>query len=235
MLKALLHLHHTRYGTLLAQRSSASSGTTAVRRVLLPAHTLHTPHPAPGYHSHSVAEVVLMMILMLSRRADEARAVFEAREPIGRPVGRELYGKTLGIVGMGKVGTCLAAAARGLGMEVGFTLLECWALVSLTRGSLLPRTYHHLALPDLVTGHHALAFALAPAGAAHAHPREPWDTRIARAIKFRRTAQHLPSIFRQRTTASAGTSGACLHSSAHIPVSARDNGGLPNALPSSPA
>lgn len=73
---------------------------------------------APGYNSHSVAEVVLMMILMLSRRADEARAVFEAREPIGRPVGRELNGKTLGIVGMGKVGTCLAAAARGLGMEV---------------------------------------------------------------------------------------------------------------------
>ncbi|EFJ46915.1 hypothetical protein VOLCADRAFT_92712 [Volvox carteri f. nagariensis] len=73
---------------------------------------------APGYNSRSVAEVSLMMILMLSRKVDEARQVFERREPIGGPVGRELYGKTLGIVGMGKVGKCLAAAAQGLGMQV---------------------------------------------------------------------------------------------------------------------
>ncbi|KAG2447217.1 hypothetical protein HYH02_007957 [Chlamydomonas schloesseri] len=73
---------------------------------------------APGYNSHSVAEVALMMILMLSRKVDEARAVFERRERIGEPVGSELHGKTLGIVGMGKIGTCLAEAARGLGMQV---------------------------------------------------------------------------------------------------------------------
>ncbi|PNH06099.1 Glyoxylate reductase [Tetrabaena socialis] len=73
---------------------------------------------APGYNSHSVAEVALVMILMLSRRVDEARAVFGRREPIGGPVGHELHGKRLGIVGMGRVGGCLAEAARGLGMEV---------------------------------------------------------------------------------------------------------------------
>ncbi|GIL88112.1 hypothetical protein Vretimale_13972 [Volvox reticuliferus] len=71
-----------------------------------------------GYNSRSVAEVTLMMILMLSRKVDEARAVFERRERIGEPVGQELHGKTLGIVGMGKVGKCLAAAAQGLGMKV---------------------------------------------------------------------------------------------------------------------
>ncbi|GIL67012.1 hypothetical protein Vafri_20406 [Volvox africanus] len=73
---------------------------------------------APGYNSRSVAEVTLMMILMLSRKVDEARAVFERRERIGEPVGQELHGKTLGIVGMGRVGKCLAAAAQGLGMKV---------------------------------------------------------------------------------------------------------------------
>lgn len=36
----------------------------------------------------------------------------------GDPVGTELHGKTLGIVGPGYVGSCLAAAARGLGMRV---------------------------------------------------------------------------------------------------------------------
>ncbi|GLC46125.1 hypothetical protein PLESTB_001192700 [Pleodorina starrii] len=73
---------------------------------------------APGYNSRSVAEVSLMMMLMLSRKVDEARAVFAGRRPIGEPVGRELAGKTLGIVGMGQVGRCLAEAARGLGMQV---------------------------------------------------------------------------------------------------------------------
>ncbi|KAG2444479.1 hypothetical protein HXX76_001229 [Chlamydomonas incerta] len=73
---------------------------------------------APGYNSHSVAEVALLMILMLSRKVDEARAVFERRERIGEPVGGELHGKTLGVVGMGKIGSCLAEAARGLGMQV---------------------------------------------------------------------------------------------------------------------
>jgi glyoxylate reductase len=58
-----------------------------------------------------------MLILMLARRADDVRAAF-ARRVIGDPVGTELHGKTLGIVGMGQVGSCLAAAARGLGMHV---------------------------------------------------------------------------------------------------------------------
>jgi phosphoglycerate dehydrogenase-like enzyme len=58
-----------------------------------------------------------MLILMLARRADEARAAFAARV-IGEPVGTELHGKTLGIIGMGKVGSCLAAAARAMGMKV---------------------------------------------------------------------------------------------------------------------
>lgn len=126
----MLHPCHAGHRALLARCRSAMQRDD-VKRSMRQSHSCSytpytlraTPHTLPGYNSHSVAEVVLMMILMLSRRADEARAVFEAREPIGRPVGRELNGKTLGIVGMGKVGTCLAAAARGLGMEVGTTLL----------------------------------------------------------------------------------------------------------------
>lgn len=56
-------------------------------------------------------------MLMLSRRIDEARSAFQ-QGIIGEPVGRMLAGKTLGIVGMGRVGTCLASAAKGLGMQV---------------------------------------------------------------------------------------------------------------------
>lgn len=73
---------------------------------------------APGFNSHSTAEGALMLILMLARRAGDLHAAFAARAPIGAPVGTELRGKTLGLVGMGRVGSCLAASARGLGMEV---------------------------------------------------------------------------------------------------------------------
>jgi len=38
---------------------------------------------------------------------------------VGEPAGMVLRGKTLGIVGLGRVGQCLAAAAVGLGMQVG--------------------------------------------------------------------------------------------------------------------
>lgn len=58
-----------------------------------------------------------MMLLMLMRRVDGARAAFQDRI-IGEPVGHEVDGKTLGIIGMGRVGKCMAAAAQGLGMKV---------------------------------------------------------------------------------------------------------------------
>lgn len=66
-----------------------------------------------------------MLILMLSRKAPEAVAAFHRQDPIGGPVGHELHGKTLGIIGMGRVGQCLATAARGLGMQVRQLPLMC--------------------------------------------------------------------------------------------------------------
>uniref|UniRef100_A0A383V9Z4 D-isomer specific 2-hydroxyacid dehydrogenase NAD-binding domain-containing protein n=1 Tax=Tetradesmus obliquus TaxID=3088 RepID=A0A383V9Z4_TETOB len=75
---------------------------------------------APGYNDNATAEVALMMMLMLLRRVDEALVAFQ-QCIIGDPVGHELAGKTLGIIGMGRVGKCLAAAAQGLGMKLLFT------------------------------------------------------------------------------------------------------------------
>ncbi len=72
---------------------------------------------APGSNTDAVAQAALLLILALARRAPEARRRFaEAR--LGAPVGRELTGRRLGIVGMGKAGARLADAARALGMEV---------------------------------------------------------------------------------------------------------------------
>lgn len=71
----------------------------------------------PGANAASVAEAALLLMLALARRLPEAQRAFRART-VGSPVGRELAGKTLGVVGMGKSGTALAQAARGLGMKV---------------------------------------------------------------------------------------------------------------------
>lgn len=72
---------------------------------------------APGANHRSMAETALLLILMLARRVPVAREAFAARS-IGAPVGFELAGKTLGLVGLGQSGAALATAAQGLGMQV---------------------------------------------------------------------------------------------------------------------
>lgn len=73
-----------------------------------------------GGNAASVAEHTLAMILALSRRMAECdkrmrRETGFTREQI---MGNEIRGKTLGIVGIGHVGTRVAALARAFGMEV---------------------------------------------------------------------------------------------------------------------
>jgi phosphoglycerate dehydrogenase-like enzyme len=72
---------------------------------------------APGANHRAVAEAALFLMLALARRLPEAQARFAAGA-IGEPVGRELGGRRLGVVGTGRTGSALAAMARGIGMEV---------------------------------------------------------------------------------------------------------------------
>jgi phosphoglycerate dehydrogenase-like enzyme len=72
---------------------------------------------APGANHVAMAETALLLLLMVARRVGEARARF-ARGELGVPVGSELRGRHLGIVGLGRSGTALATAAGALGMRV---------------------------------------------------------------------------------------------------------------------
>ncbi|HEY5925447.1 MAG TPA: NAD(P)-dependent oxidoreductase [Kofleriaceae bacterium] len=72
---------------------------------------------APGTNHVAVAELALYLLLALARRAPVAARTFAARE-VGVPLGIELAGRTLGIIGMGRTGTALADRARALGMHV---------------------------------------------------------------------------------------------------------------------
>ncbi len=73
-----------------------------------------------GGNAASVAEHTLGLMLGVSRRMAEGdrrlrREHGDAREDV---MGRELRGKTVGLVGIGHIGTRVAALARAFGMEV---------------------------------------------------------------------------------------------------------------------
>jgi D-3-phosphoglycerate dehydrogenase len=80
---------------------------------------------APKSTSLAVAELAVGMMFSLARMVPKADSTMKQGQWIKKQLeGIELTGKTLGIVGMGNIGTALAARAAGLGMTViGFDTL----------------------------------------------------------------------------------------------------------------
>jgi D-3-phosphoglycerate dehydrogenase len=74
---------------------------------------------APGENTISAAEHTLSLMLALARQIPRAdRSMHEGRWERGRILGVELYGKTLGVLGLGKVGREVAVRALAFGMTV---------------------------------------------------------------------------------------------------------------------
>jgi len=93
-----------------------AAGTEGIDLAAARAHNIPVCN-APGTNHISVAEHALFLLLALARRAPAAVRAFQARE-LGVPLGIELSGRTLGIIGMGRSGSALAERARALGMMV---------------------------------------------------------------------------------------------------------------------
>ncbi len=73
----------------------------------------------PGGNTISAAEHTFCLILALARHLPEAcLSMREGRWERSRFVGTELYGKVLGVVGLGKIGREVAARAQPFGMKV---------------------------------------------------------------------------------------------------------------------
>lgn len=73
----------------------------------------------PEYGSHTVAEHTFALLLTLTRKIYQSlnqtkQFDFDHRNLIGT----DLYGKTIGIVGLGKIGKCMLDIAKGFGMEI---------------------------------------------------------------------------------------------------------------------
>ncbi len=73
----------------------------------------------PAYSPHAVAEHALALIMTLNRKTHKAyNRVREGNFSLDRLTGFDLYGKTVGIIGTGKIGQCFAHIMLGLGCKV---------------------------------------------------------------------------------------------------------------------
>jgi phosphoglycerate dehydrogenase-like enzyme len=71
----------------------------------------------PGVES--TAELALALLLAAARRVPESEVSLRAgRFQLGAPAGFVLAGKTLGLVGLGRIGACMARYGNALGMTV---------------------------------------------------------------------------------------------------------------------
>jgi lactate dehydrogenase-like 2-hydroxyacid dehydrogenase len=79
----------------------------------------------PGPTTEPTADVAMMLVLMSARRAGAGERLVRSGGwtgwgPGGARMGMHLGGRTLGIVGMGRIGQAVARRARAHGMEVVF-------------------------------------------------------------------------------------------------------------------
>lgn len=73
----------------------------------------------PEYSPHAVAEHTVALLLCLNRCIHRAsNRVREGDFRLAGLLGFDLYGKTVGIIGTGRIGTCTAKILRGFGCEV---------------------------------------------------------------------------------------------------------------------
>ncbi len=78
----------------------------------------------PGVLTEDTADMTMALILAVSRRLAEGERLIRSGGWIGwgptSMLGHRIWGKRLGIVGMGRIGTALARRARGFGLSVHY-------------------------------------------------------------------------------------------------------------------
>ena len=75
-------------------------------------------HNAAGYALHAVSELAIGLMIALLRRIVSADATIRAGGDNRELVGRELFGKTLGVVGCGAIGLQVARLGNAFGCQV---------------------------------------------------------------------------------------------------------------------
>ncbi|MCC9166636.1 2-hydroxyacid dehydrogenase [Pontibacter harenae] len=80
----------------------------------------------PAYSPYSVAEHTIALILTLNRKTHRAyNRVKEGNFALNGLMGFDLHGKTVGLIGLGKIGLCTARILKGFGCKVlGYDIYE---------------------------------------------------------------------------------------------------------------
>ncbi len=108
----------------------------------------------PGANAVAVAELTIGLMLALARKVTAANASMHAGEWEKKILqGTELRGKTLGILGLGRIGLEVAARARGFGMEIIGSDPFVSAAVARENGIRLVTQEELLAGSDYITLH----------------------------------------------------------------------------------
>lgn len=107
----------------------------------------------PAYSPHAVAEHALALILTLNRKTHKAyNRVREGNFSLERLVGFDIYGKTVGVVGTGKIGEIFCRLLKGFGCKiVAFDVVENKALI--TEGVTFLPLKEVLAQSDIISLH----------------------------------------------------------------------------------
>ncbi len=134
----------------------------------------------PDVLSECTADLAFLLLLGAARRAGEYGAIMRAGwrrgYGLGEMLGTRVWGKTLGIIGMGRIGRGVAARARGFGMTILYRNrnrlppeLEQGAEFVADLRELLPRcqflSLHAPSDPSTQSLMNAETFALLPKGA----------------------------------------------------------------------
>jgi len=73
----------------------------------------------PAYSPYAVAEHALALLMTVNRNTHKAyNRVKENNFLLDNMLGFDLHGKTVGVMGTGKIGLCFANIAKGLGMKI---------------------------------------------------------------------------------------------------------------------
>lgn len=107
----------------------------------------------PAYSPHAVAEHAVALILTLNRKTHKAyNRVREGNFSLERLTGFDLYGKTVGVIGTGKIGETFCRILKGFGCKViAFDIIENKTLIT-EGGAFLPLV-EVLAQSDIVSLH----------------------------------------------------------------------------------
>lgn len=129
-----------------------SAGYNNVDLVSTKAHGI-TVVRVPAYSPHAVAEHAVALILTLNRKTHKAyNRVREGNFSLERLTGFDLYGKTVGVIGTGKIGAVFCRIMAGFGCKIlAFDVFENKALM--TEGVCFLPLHDVLAQADIISLH----------------------------------------------------------------------------------